>query len=293
MANNQFYIIILLDFIEYDNDLAIYHNKPFTGLVIEHKNCVVVNKFEYKEGIKVTEKKTFFPSIPNVEIINVNNIVERDGEGAVIYNGLPLSGLIYYFKDKYCYFIQEYEAGWENSELGIGNNGRLSRLYRNGNDYSECIEWENDQLRNYEINISLPDTRRCSTLSLGFSPTNQLNKMTVQDDFYLVSNRVIDDVWYSDYLIFEDLQGCQIAESLLLSGNNVDDEFFKKLIDRGILTDCNEIILPEHIIDPKVLQKYLPMSSIQKLTFRYMRDSKISKASYQRCLSNYDLTFIN
>ena len=293
MANNQFYIITLQDFIEYDNDIAILHNKPFTGLVIEHEDSVVVNKFEYKEGIKVTEKQTFFPAIPNAEIINVNNIVERDGGGAVIYNGLPLSGVIYYFRDKYCYFIQEYERGWENSELGIGNNGRLSRLYRNGNDYSECLEWENDQLRNYETNINLPDTRQCAALSLGFSSANQLNKVEVQDDFYLVSKRVIDDVWYSDYFTFEDLQGCQIAESLLLSGNNVNDDFFKKLIDGGILTDCNEIILTKHIIGPQVLEKYLPMSSIQKLTFRYMRDSKINKTYYQRYLSNYDLTFID
>ncbi|PHR84096.1 MAG: hypothetical protein COA59_09145 [Colwellia sp.] len=61
MANNQFYIITLQDFIEYDNDIAILHNKPFTGLVIEHEDSVVVNKFECKEGIKVTEKQTFFP----------------------------------------------------------------------------------------------------------------------------------------------------------------------------------------------------------------------------------------
>ncbi|CAA6810407.1 MAG: Unknown protein [uncultured Sulfurovum sp.] len=266
-----------------------YNNELFNGVIFFTKDSIIkikkickngqivsdyLNKYFDNNFILHIDKDTL--EIPNPKIYR--NEIPR------YYKGKPFTGVVYKFIDGFCIEETEYQnsAGADNidydedkdysglTSLSYFKSGIIKEFKRKDKNFSQEFEWyENGNIKSINIGES---TEACYTFGADLNFTEDGKIILLYLDEYFEEFKMIEEkVKFKILLTKNALLDMQLADSISLHGEDIDDDFLNEYLHKGKLEFIKEISFSETSINEKGYEVLLKIPNLRKVHMRGYR----------------------
>ena len=271
---------IELNQLENRSNYYFYNDILFTGEAYDHRDNQLYQVYEITDG-EITGSRDYGFFETN-GMVKVDSELVHSGDFDYVMNdipytylGKPFTGLFY---DYFAGFVSG-EAlcinGWIVKDISFypDGTGRLRKYEEKHIDITETtgdrewsLQWENNSLKSIESRyLDFQDTNHTGYLKLLFNDKEQINRVTIEDDFAYVSLLVPRDDLELSFKTFNDLLAKQNIFADNLSIWSIEDALFNQWLDQGILNQVKQLELYHTQVKPLTLTKIQKLQSLQEL----------------------------
>ena len=275
---------IELNQLENRSNYYFYNDILFTGEAYDHRDNQLYQVYEITDG-EITGSRDYGFFETN-GMIKVDYDLLESGENfdyemnqlPYYFQGQPFTGVMYEYRFGFVLSEAIFINSWliEHISFYPDGTGRIKLYEKNDIDPTETtgdrtwyLESENNSFKRIESRyLDYQDTNHTGYLKLLFNDKEQINRVTIEDDFAYVSLLVPRDDLELSFKTFDDLLAKQNIFADNLSIWFIEDALFNQWLDQGLLNQVKQLELYKTKIELSTIARLIKLPSLERLNYQ-------------------------
>lgn len=270
---------MLLDAMDQRQGLYWFEGAPFSGVGFELHDGGVVRSYEIKNGGIVAPYRSICAK--NSEpVLQVDLSDQLSDYETPYFNGEPFNGLAFSFSGMFCDHEAFFENSVERSSAWWNRAGLMIEYSRSNDGIGELYEWHpNGALKYGDISTNSSFAGR-----IAFSEDGTLKYLRAERGFFNELGNIFSKTKFFPIDSRQAIGKLRGNPDIALSGDDIDDNLIKLLIDYGVLCGTTKLTILGTKIESLNLSLLSPMPSLTELRIEDVNLNKILLAQTVRCI---------